>query len=77
VIEELRQIAFADVRDIMNWKREPVMSPDSEFADVVDRITVTASEKLSDSSAAAIKSVFQKAGSLRVELHDNNLLRAI
>jgi len=70
VIEELERIAFADVRDVMKWNREPVVSPDGEVLDVVDRITVTASEKLSDSSAAAIKSVFQKAGSLRVELHD-------
>jgi phage terminase small subunit len=70
VIEELRRIAFADVRDVMKWNREPVMSPDGEVLDVIDRITVTASDKLTDSSAAAIKSVFQKAGTLRVELHD-------
>jgi phage terminase small subunit len=70
VIEELRRIAFADVRDVMKWNREPVLSPDGEVLDIVDRITVTASDMLTDSSAAAIKSVFQKAGSLRVELHD-------
>jgi phage terminase small subunit len=70
VIEELRRIAFADVREVMKWNREPVMSPDGEVLDIVDRVTVTASDKLTDSSAAAIKSVFQKAGSLRVELHD-------
>jgi len=70
VIEELRRIAFADVREVMKWNREPVMSPDGEVLGIVDRVTVTASDKLTDSSAAAIKSVFQKAGSLRVELHD-------
>jgi hypothetical protein len=58
VIEELRRIAFADVRDVMRWNREPVVSPDGEVLDIVDRITVTASDKLTDSSVAAIKSVF-------------------
>jgi hypothetical protein len=37
VLAELEQIAFADVRDVMHWRREPVMSPDGEVLEVVDR----------------------------------------
>ena len=70
VIEELKRIAFADVRDIVNWKREPVLSPDGEVLDVVDRIWVTGSDKLSTDAAAAIRGVFQKSGQVRVEMHD-------
>ena len=33
VIEELKRIAFADVREVVNWKREPVISPDGEVLD--------------------------------------------
>jgi hypothetical protein len=70
VIEELTRIAFADVRDVVSWKREPVLSPDGEVLDIVERISVTASDKLSMDAAAAIKGVFHKSGQIRVEMHD-------
>ena len=70
VISELRRIAFADIREIANWKREPVISPDGEVLGLADRIAFTASDKLSTDSAAAIKSVFQKSGQVRIEMHD-------
>jgi hypothetical protein len=37
---------------------------------VVDRISVTASDKLTPSSAAAIKGVFTQSGGVRLEMHD-------
>ncbi len=54
----------------MNWKRDPILSSDGEVLDIVDRISVTASNKLSNDAAAAIKGVFQKGGQVRVEFHD-------
>ena len=70
VIEGLKRIAFADVRDVVNWKQEPVVSPDGEVLDFVDRISVTGSDKLTTDAAAAIRGVFQKSGQVRVEMHD-------
>ena len=47
-----------------------MLSPDGEVLDVEDRISVTASDKLSPGAATAVKGVFQKGGHVRVELHD-------
>ena len=69
-IRELMRIGFADVRDVVNWKREPVLSPDGEVLEIIDHISVTASDKLSNAAAAAIKGVFTKSGQVRVEFHD-------
>jgi phage terminase small subunit len=70
VIEELKRIAFADVREVVNWKPEPVLSPDGEVLEIVDRISVTASDMLTPGSAAAIKGVSTKSGAVRLEMHD-------
>ena len=47
-----------------------MVSPDGEVLGVADRISVTASGNLSTDAAAAIRSVFQKSGQVRVEMHD-------
>jgi phage terminase small subunit len=70
VIDELKKIAFADVRNVASWRREAQMSPDGEFIAVADRLIVTESARLSSDAAAAIKGVFTKAGQVRIELHD-------
>jgi phage terminase small subunit len=69
-IEELKKLVFFDIREIVQWARKPILSPDGELLDMADQIAVTPSSKLSAAAAAAIKNVFNKGGAVRVELHD-------
>jgi hypothetical protein len=70
VIAELERIAFADVRDVVSWQREPVLSADGEVLELTDRVSVVPSNRLSADAAASIKNVFTKSGQVRVEMHD-------
>jgi phage terminase small subunit len=69
-IEELKKIAFADVREVAQWDRRPVFSPDGEVVSIVEDVRAVPSAQLSPVAAASIKSVFNKGGAVRVELHD-------
>jgi hypothetical protein len=69
-VAELEKIAFSDVREVVQWDRKPVLSPDGEILTIADQISVTPSGQLSPAAAAAIKSVFNKGSAVRVELHD-------
>lgn len=69
-LAELEKIAFLDIREVAQWDKRPVMSPDGEVIEIVDKLLLTPSAKLSPAAAAAIKGVTTKSGSLKVELHD-------
>ena len=68
-LRELEDIAFADVREVLDWRREAVTTPDGESA-IVDRLQVRDADKITPQAAKAIKAVFMKAGQLRVDMHD-------
>jgi hypothetical protein len=79
-LEELKRIAFLDVREVAQWNREPTFSSDGELIGIEEQLRVTPSAQLSPAAAASIKGVFAKAGGVRVELHDKqqaliNILR--
>jgi hypothetical protein len=69
VVQELEDMAFSDVREVLDWKREASAGADGEVL-VRDVVHVQDAKKLSPAAAKAIKSVFLKAGELRVDMHD-------
>jgi hypothetical protein len=69
-IEELKKIAFADVREVAQWGPKPTFSPDGDLIGIEEQVRVTPADQLSEAAAASIKGVFAKAGGVRLELHD-------
>lgn len=69
-LKRLEDIAFVDVREVANWKREPVLNADGEVISEGESLVIRDSRDLTPQAAAAIKSVFTKSGRLRVEMHD-------
>ena len=70
VLQELERIAFQDVRNVVQWDRQPQLSPEGDIIGIADELTITPSHRLSHEAAAAIKGVFTKGGQVRVELND-------
>jgi hypothetical protein len=70
VIRELERIAFADPRDVVQWSRQPVMDADGNVKGFEDVIVPTPSHKLSADSAAAVRGVTTKSGSLKIDMVD-------
>ena len=68
-IKELEAIAFQDVRELVDWRREPVTSPDGSVT-IEDRLTIRDSAALPAEAAKAVKGVFLKSGAVRLEMHD-------
>ena len=70
VVKELEDIAFQDIREVVDFRREAQTNAKGEVTGVVDVVQVRDSAKLSPAAAKAIKGVFLKSGALRVEMHD-------
>jgi hypothetical protein len=68
-LRELEDIAFSDVREVVDWRREAVTLPDGETA-IVDSLQARDADKIPASAAKAIKAVFLKGGALRIDMHD-------
>lgn len=69
-IRELEAIAFQDIREVADWRREPVLNADGEVIGTESSLVIRDAADLSSSASKAIKSVFLKGGALRVDLHD-------
>ena len=69
-LQKLDDIMSTDVREIVDWRREPVLNAEGEVVEIAETMALKDAHALSPKAAAAIKSVFTKAGALRVELHD-------
>lgn len=70
VVAELEDIAFQDVREIADWRREAVTNAEGEVIDVRETLAIRDSKALSPAAAKAVKGVFLKSGEVRLELHD-------
>jgi hypothetical protein len=70
VIKELERVAFADIRDVMQWGRRPVVDASGNAIGFEDGIIPLPSRLLSADAAAAVRSVTSKSGALRIELAD-------
>jgi hypothetical protein len=70
VIRELERLAFADVRNVVQWDRKPQFSPKGDVVGIADEIVAMPSHLLSASAAAGIRSVTTKSGALKIDMHD-------
>lgn len=70
VVAELEDIAFQDVREIADWRREAVTNAEGEVIDVIETLALKDSAKLTSAAARSVKAVFRKGDSVRLELHD-------
>jgi hypothetical protein len=69
-IRELERIAYSDIRDVVQWDREPELDGDGNVIGFKDTMTVTPSHLLTREQAAQVKSVTTKSGRLKFEVHD-------
>jgi hypothetical protein len=69
-IRELERIAYADVRDVVQWDCEPVLDTDGNVTGFKDTMKVTPSHLLTHEQTAQIKSVTMKSGTLKFETYD-------
>jgi Terminase small subunit len=71
LIRELERLAFADPRDLVQWRRQPILDDEGyETGQFQDVMTVTPSDRLTADQAASIRSVTTKSGALKFDIHD-------
>ena len=70
LVQELERVAYADVRDLVQWDRRPVLDQDGNVTGFADEVVATPSHKLSRAQAANVKEISTKAGAVRIATHD-------
>jgi Terminase small subunit len=70
LVRELEKIAYSDIRQLVQWDKQPVLDPDGNVVGERDRMTVTPSHRLKPGAAATVKSVTTKSGALKFDVHD-------
>ena len=70
VVRELERVAFADLRNVVQWERRPVVDSEGNVVRFEDAMIPTPSRLLSADAAAAVRGVTTKSGALRIELAD-------
>ena len=70
VVAELEDIAFQDIREVVDWRREPVTNADGEVTGISESVAIRDSKSLTPQAARAIKGIMMKAGRVQVEMHD-------
>jgi hypothetical protein len=70
VVRELERIAYSDIRDVVQWDREPALDSDGNVIGFKDAIMVTPSHLLTREQTAQIRSVTTKSGALKFETYD-------
>ena len=69
-LKELADIAFSDIREVANWRREPVTNADGEVVDVTETVAFRDSASLPSNAAKAVKGLLFKSGRVQLEMHD-------
>ena len=69
-MKELERVAFSDVRDIIQWRRIPIVDSDGSIVGYEDEVVATPSHELTRDAAASIKEVSTKSGAVRLATHD-------
>ena len=70
LIGELERVAYSDVRDVVQWDREPELDQNGNVIGFKDAMKVTPSHLLSKEQATQVRSVTTKSGALKFEVHD-------
>jgi hypothetical protein len=63
-LQKLDDIMSTDIREILDWKREPVLNADGEVVAISERIAVKDAGAISRKAGSAIRSVFAKSGAV-------------
>ena len=69
-IRELEAIAFHDIREVADWRREVRVNVDGEVIGADSSLVIRDAADLPACASKAIKSVFLKGGALRIDMHD-------
>ena len=69
-IRELEAIAFHDIREVADWRREVKIGADGEVIGTNSTLVIRDAADLPACASKAIKSVFLKGGALRIDMHD-------
>jgi hypothetical protein len=69
-IRELERVAYSEVRDVVQWNREPALDSDGDVIGFKDNMTVTPSHLLTREHTARIRSVTTKSGALKFDTYD-------
>ncbi len=67
-IRELEAIAYADVRDVVQWDKEPTFDKAGNLTGMKAVLDVTPSRLLTKAQAAMVKSVTTKSGDVKFEV---------
>jgi hypothetical protein len=70
ILKELEALAFSDIRDVIQWTKQPILDQDGNVTGFKDVPILTPSHLLTPDQSASIKRVFMKAGELNVEWQD-------
>lgn len=69
VIREWERIAFADVRDLVDWDRKPVYDAEGNLVEIAEELTVRPARTLSRDAAANVAIVRKFGKQVQVETH--------
>lgn len=71
VLKELAKIGFSDIRKAVRWGAElQIIDEETGMTDVVNGVSLIASEEIDDATAAAISEITQTGNGIKVKLHD-------
>lgn len=70
VMRELERVALSDVRDLVQWRRVPIIDSDGSVVGYRDEVIATPSHELTRDQAAMVKEVSTKSGDVRLATHD-------
>lgn len=70
IINQLEAIAFADIRDAIQWQTVPVLDDEGNVTGFKPKMVFSPSHSLTKAQAASLKKIGTKGGELNVEWHD-------
>jgi hypothetical protein len=70
LIRELERIAYSDIRDVVQWDREPELDGEGNVIGFRDTMKVRPSHLLTREQAAQVRSTTTKSGALKFEIYD-------
>lgn len=70
IADELVKIGFADIRKAVQWGDGVILTDEDGNEHVVNDVRLTASDKIDDSTAAAISEVSKTKDGLKIKFHD-------
>lgn len=70
VVKELEAIAFCDIGEVVDLRKEPVLNDAGEVVEVRDALRIRETASMPAEARKAIKALFMKSGQVRIEMAD-------